>query len=98
MERTVLDLRVFVDDTDVPDHVKMIMLKNGLKNQPLKLISNLGYASAQDTLALQCLNQQFGDHQSLHWHLQDILQADPVREGDIFQLENFVDCLQDLEA
>lgn len=91
--------KLFVDETSVPVHVKMMLLKKCLKGRPLQMISTLGYTSTHYSLALRRLDQRFGGaKRAVQRHLREIFETDKVRENDLSGLENFVDCLQNIEA
>ena len=90
---------IFVDQTNVPAKVKMMMLKNSVSGKALKIIERLGYTPVQYKAALEKLEQKFGgEKRLLQRQLDNILQHPELSEDNLKQLEIFSDHLSDIVA
>ena len=85
---------IFVDQMKVPAKAKMMMLKNSLSGKPLRIVERLGYTLRQYKTALEKLDQEYGGEKRLmQRHHKAILQASPVKDAYLRELEIFSDWL-----
>ena len=84
---------ILVDQMKVPAKTKM-MLKNSLSGKPLRIVERLGYTLRQYKTALEKLDQEYGGEKRLmQRHHKAILQASPVKDAYLRELEIFSDWL-----